>query len=72
MIRHHHHRRPHKVVQESLIVAPHDFLHCHQIQDLYMVSTKELLVVELPLPGFQEFHQNYLVVLEHLVLDNYP
>jgi hypothetical protein len=72
MIQRRRHLHHHKVVQESLIVAPHDFLHCHQIQDLYMVSTKELLVVELLPPVFREFHQNYLVFLEHLVLDNYP
>jgi hypothetical protein len=56
MLRHHHHRRPHKVVQESLIVGPHDHHHYRLLQDLYMVSTKELQVVELLPPVFREFH----------------
>jgi hypothetical protein len=48
----HHHR----VVQELLNLVDHDYHHSHQILVIYMVSTKEILVVVYHQRGFPEFH----------------
>jgi hypothetical protein len=71
MIQRRRHLHHHKVLRESLILGNHDHHHYRLLQDLYMVSTKELQVAELPLPVFREFHQNHRKRLD-LVLDNYP